>query len=319
MANTSNLTLFYYPISYYSQKALLCLHEKQLPFKRHVVNLSNGETYAPWFMKLNPKGQVPVLKDGDTVIDDSAEIAAYLDKHYGGQLLQPDIQTDFGQRVKHFVQLLDDVNVPVLTFGGIIFPEVIHKSHLPSFIIKSSRERVMANQFASVFEVGMKQAEKEDSSMKDIYEQKKANMGKMLDDMKNKDAVLRERSKTRDILHEVEKELRKTQEENSPDKQTWLCGEDFTLADICLCNLLTRLYFVGYSGAMWENNLLPNVDAYFEKVKKRQSYKDVVAKVHSPSFIVGMMARKYMPYIGIGGLLVGVGIGVGIYLYSRRK
>ncbi|ELU06763.1 hypothetical protein CAPTEDRAFT_44932, partial [Capitella teleta] len=293
----------------------LCLHEKQLPFKRHVVDMAAGEMYAPWFMKLNPKGQVPVLKDGDTVIADSAEIAVYLDKTYGGQLLQPDIQTEFGQRVKHFVDLLDDVNVTVLTFGALLFPEVIHPSHLPFYLTNSSKESVMETHFHTLFEAGMKQAEREDSLMMQIYEQKKNDLGKVVDGVKNKDDVLRERSKVRDILHEVEKELRKTQQENSPDKQTWLCGEDFTLADICLCNLLTRLYFVGYSGAMWENNLLPHVEAYFKKVKKRQSYKDVVAKVHSPSFIVAMMARKYMPHMAIGGLLVGLSIGAGIYLY----
>ena len=35
------------------------------------VNLMQGENREPWFLKLNPRGQVPTLDDGGTVVWDS--------------------------------------------------------------------------------------------------------------------------------------------------------------------------------------------------------------------------------------------------------
>eukprot|EP00914_Ancora_sagittata_P024893 GHVO01049668.1.p1 GENE.GHVO01049668.1~~GHVO01049668.1.p1 ORF type:complete len:342 (+),score=35.18 GHVO01049668.1:85-1026(+) len=313
MAKRSDLTLYYTPLSFYSQKGLLILHEKKLPFKKHDIDLCGGETYSPWFMEMNPKGKIPVLKDGDTVITESSEIAAYLDKTYGGKPLLPSPSSDFGQRVAHFSQLLDGLNVPVLTFGGMLFPDVIHKSHLVGFVIRAGQKRVLENEYLMTLEAAMKK----NPSMKDIYEPKRKAIIPFVESLRDKDRVLVERSKARDILHEIEKELSKTQQEN-PGKETWLCGEDFTLADISLCILLHRLYLVGYSGAMWENNLLPKLDAYFAKLKTRQSYKDVMGKLTSPCFVLGLAVGHYKAYIGIGGLAA-VGMGVGCYLYWRKK
>lgn len=102
------------------------------------------------------------------------------------------------------------------------------------------------------------------------------------------------------------------------DKDTWLCGEDFTLADINLAILLHRLNFVGYSGGIIDNGLMPNVEDYYAKLKNRQSYKDVCEYSTSHRLMIYLMFHKYRTYIGIGGLVL-VGVGVGFYLFSRRK
>ena len=49
------------------------------------VNLMKGEQREPWFLRLNPRGQVPTLDDDGTVVWDSMAILAYLARKYGGE------------------------------------------------------------------------------------------------------------------------------------------------------------------------------------------------------------------------------------------
>ena len=53
------------------------------------VNLMKGENREPWFLKLNPRGQVPTLDDGGTVVWDSMAILVYLARKYGGEKWLP--------------------------------------------------------------------------------------------------------------------------------------------------------------------------------------------------------------------------------------
>ncbi len=53
------------------------------------VNLMKGEHREPWFLKLNPRGQVPTLEDDGTVVWDSMAILVYLARKYGGEKWLP--------------------------------------------------------------------------------------------------------------------------------------------------------------------------------------------------------------------------------------
>lgn len=51
----------------------------------------------------------------------------------GGNLLQPDVNSPHGQRVKHFVQLLDSIRIDLLTYGAAMHPDVPHEMKMPKF------------------------------------------------------------------------------------------------------------------------------------------------------------------------------------------
>ena len=53
------------------------------------VNLMKGEQREPWFLKLNPRGQVPTLEDDGKVVWDSMAILVYLARKYGGEKWLP--------------------------------------------------------------------------------------------------------------------------------------------------------------------------------------------------------------------------------------
>lgn len=49
------------------------------------VDLMKGEHRTPQFLQLNPFGQIPVLIDGDTVLQDAQAILVYLARRYGNE------------------------------------------------------------------------------------------------------------------------------------------------------------------------------------------------------------------------------------------
>lgn len=51
------------------------------------VDLFNGESHTPEFLKLNPHGLTPVLQDGDTVLWEASAINLYLAEKAGSPLL----------------------------------------------------------------------------------------------------------------------------------------------------------------------------------------------------------------------------------------
>jgi glutathione S-transferase len=66
----------------YSWRALLALEYKQLAYESHVVQFAKQEHRSPQMLKMNPRGRVPVLKDGDYVCFESLAILHYLDRKH---------------------------------------------------------------------------------------------------------------------------------------------------------------------------------------------------------------------------------------------
>ena len=66
----------------YSWRALLALEHKRLPYVSHLLQFSKQEHRSPEMTKMNPRGRVPVLKDGDYVVFESLAILRYLERKY---------------------------------------------------------------------------------------------------------------------------------------------------------------------------------------------------------------------------------------------
>ncbi|CAM2064903.1 Glutathione S-transferase [Sulfidibacter corallicola] len=71
-------TLFDLELSGNCYSVRLFLAFLDLPYQRRTVDLMAGEHRLPEFLELNPKGEIPVLRDGDQVIYDSQAILIYL-------------------------------------------------------------------------------------------------------------------------------------------------------------------------------------------------------------------------------------------------
>ncbi|MEJ2478773.1 MAG: glutathione S-transferase [Acidihalobacter sp.] len=68
-------------------KVRLLLSLLHVEYERIEIDLRGGATEQPEFLALNPRGQVPVLADGDAVIWDSMAILTYLARRYDARWL----------------------------------------------------------------------------------------------------------------------------------------------------------------------------------------------------------------------------------------
>src|SRR5208282_4533503 len=76
------LTLYWGSGSPHSWRVLLALEHKGLPYESQRLHFDKQEHQSPQMLKMNPRGRVPVLKDGDYVVFESVAVLYYLDMKY---------------------------------------------------------------------------------------------------------------------------------------------------------------------------------------------------------------------------------------------
>ncbi|CAN6896337.1 unnamed protein product [Brassica oleracea var. botrytis] len=80
----------------FSQRVLLTLEEKSLPYKMHLINLSDK---PKWFLDINPGGKVPVLKIDGKWVPDSDVIVSLLEKYPEPSLKTPPKFASVGSKI----------------------------------------------------------------------------------------------------------------------------------------------------------------------------------------------------------------------------
>jgi glutathione S-transferase len=73
------LTLYWGSGSPFSWRVMLALQYKGLSYDSQLLHFDKQEHQSPQMLKLNPRGRVPVLKDGDYVVFESVAILYYLE------------------------------------------------------------------------------------------------------------------------------------------------------------------------------------------------------------------------------------------------
>jgi glutathione S-transferase len=76
----SDLEVFWGSGSQPAWSVLLTLELKRIPYVSRLLSFSAGEHKTPEFLQLNPRHKVPVIRDGEFVLNESIAIIAYLDK-----------------------------------------------------------------------------------------------------------------------------------------------------------------------------------------------------------------------------------------------
>jgi glutathione S-transferase len=66
----------------YSWRVQLALEYKRLSYDSNALQFSKQEHKSPQMLRMNPRGRVPVLKDGDFVVFESLACLLYLDRKY---------------------------------------------------------------------------------------------------------------------------------------------------------------------------------------------------------------------------------------------
>ena len=64
------------------RRVMLALEHKGLAWQSHLLKFDQQEHKAPQMLAMNPRGKLPVLRDGDYVVFESLAILYYLDRKY---------------------------------------------------------------------------------------------------------------------------------------------------------------------------------------------------------------------------------------------
>ena len=76
------LELYWVSGSPFSWRVILTLEVKRVQYESKLLEFSKEEHRSPGYLKLNPRGKVPTLKDGVFTLYESLAIMAYLDRKY---------------------------------------------------------------------------------------------------------------------------------------------------------------------------------------------------------------------------------------------
>ena len=85
------MTLKYYhgPALANGLKSMIPLIEKNLPYESVYIDLHKFEQHEPWFLEINPEGQVPVLDHDGLILNHSTVINEYLEDVFPEIPLRP--------------------------------------------------------------------------------------------------------------------------------------------------------------------------------------------------------------------------------------
>jgi len=113
------LEIFWFSGSGFAWRVLLAAELKGIAYTSRLIEASAGDHKTPEFIAMNPRGKVPVLRDGDTVVTESLAIIAYLDRRFPDPPL-------FGRTSEEMAQIwrlaLDFDNYAAARFSDFVLP-----------------------------------------------------------------------------------------------------------------------------------------------------------------------------------------------------
>ncbi len=105
------------------------------------------------------------------------------------------------------------------------------------------------------------------------------------------DAVVQAERKSRWHMERLEHQL-------GGSDGPWICGEMFTLADVCVAPIMDRIEYLGRE-KLWQG--LPAVEAWMEQVRTRPSYLEALPpfedRMWGPKMPLGSIVRGAQPDI----------------------
>jgi glutathione S-transferase len=87
-----SITLYYAPFTR-SMRVAFLLEELGVPYTRVVLDRSKGENKTPEYLRVHPHGLLPALRDGDTVVYETAAICLYLADRFPERGMAPPVSS----------------------------------------------------------------------------------------------------------------------------------------------------------------------------------------------------------------------------------
>lgn len=267
--------LYHNDFSLCSRKVRICLFENGLDYvSKHIDLIETGkyEVASKEFLKINPGATVPVLLHRGRPIYESHEQIKYIFHHARDNKVSE--ETDIQIAIDYWTEKASMVGNPVTehkkyagnTIGPLTFPLFATMlSYVPVFeilkglIFHPIRQRVVIFLMLKIFGINFLKL----APIKNL-------IGSSFKDLNS---------------HLVELEIKLSSSEGQ-----WLIGDKFTLADISWSVILHRLEECGWSYLLFKNK--PFVEAYYAKIKKRQSFIQGIVFQSNPNLERGISDLK---------------------------
>ncbi|XP_046329584.1 ganglioside-induced differentiation-associated protein 1-like [Haliotis cracherodii] len=305
--DSQNITCFYFPTSFSSQKVLLALYEKNVQFKPKLVSLFHGQHMEPWYVRLNPDGvHVPVLKDGAKIINNPEEIIDYIDMMSDtGPTLVPDLKTSLGQSVASVREQLTGIPVDVITYGIIFHPHLSASGCRLPFAVQRSMRENFAKRLCYLTHKATRHP-----SLRDGYLAKSQTAAQKYDIITDEEKVKGQLDQLDNIFSDIEILLRRTKEGSDDSGELWLFGKMITAADISLTILLSRLSLLGMEARYFPAKTCPNIHKYYQLFQKRSTFRRIQYEINDLRWtLVVEDLKAAAPYmLGAAGVLIAAGL-----------
>jgi glutathione S-transferase len=241
------LELYHHNISVCAQKVRLVLSEKRLPWTGHHVDLMKGEHLRPEFLRINPRGLVPVLVDEGQPIIESTIIMEYLEDRFPERPLRPAAPAARAA-MRLWTKVPDDgLHVACASI-----------THSTAFL-----SQLRANHDREAFE----------KRLAKLPDQARAARQRQIFEHGVNAPIVRDAVLLHDtVLGDMESAL---------GGQPWLGGADYSLADIALLPYVTRLDRLGLDG-MWAGR--PRVADWFRRAQARPSFAEAVTAFRTDAY-----------------------------------
>ena len=231
------LELYHYGDSLCSMKARLCLFEKGVKFTSHFVDLMHWEHLTDEYRKLNPNSVVPTIVHNGTPIIESSVINQYIDEVFNGPVLTPEDPIKRAQ-MRVWCKVQDDVIHPAIqkpTFNLLVKPILAKKSdeELDNWLNTHPLEK-----------------------SRKLF--RGAARGPV-----NEEALEEAKNQFKFVFEKMECAL---------EGNDWLCGSQFTLADIAYAPAIDRLEQCNWFELF---NNYPNILEWCAKIRERDAFKQM--------------------------------------------
>ena len=248
------LKLYDFPESVCCQKVRLAIAEKGIQVEEQPTMLDEGAQYSDEFLKLNPKGVVPVAVHNGHVITESTIISEYINEAFDGPGLMPE-DPYWRARKRYWARQIDDgIHNPHCT--SISFVVALRFAFLERLDTPEKLEKHLAN----VRDPVSRQRQREGFEL--AYE-----APTFIEAIRAYDAFLEEMNAA---LGETE----------------WLAGNEVSLADLDVAPYIHRLDCLELSN-MWSER--PRIADWYARLQDRPSWEEAIQKPHIDKWL-GLMA-----------------------------
>lgn len=234
------LELYHHGSSVCAAKVRFALAEKALDWEGHYVDILKGEQFEPDYLAINPKGVVPVLIHDGKTIPESTVICEYLEEAFPDTpRLYPNDPFE-RTKVRMWTKAVD---------------EELHPACSALTYVLSHRHTILRNGAGS-FDDFLAQAGPDGRSARILKWQ-------WIQDGLDAPGAADKIRLYDGYLHRMEEAL---------EGSTWLSGDQFGMADVALAPYVNRLSVLA-CGGMWENDRLPRVERWFDRIRSRPTFK----------------------------------------------